>query len=233
MELSKTWVIIPAYNEETTIGQVIDGLLKEGLANILVVDDGSADRTAEIARQKSATVISHLVNLGTGGAGAATATGLDFLRDTQLSNISAVITCDADGQHSAADVRSAAEVILNKEADLVIGSRILENKQQMPFVRLVGNLLLNILTRFFVGIKTSDSQSGLRALSKKALTVMQLRSNGVEFLTEMFQIAKQERLIYKEIPIQTIYTDYSLTKVRDLTYVLNVIRFMIVGRSTS
>src|SRR5205814_9312848 len=118
-------IIIPAYNEESTIGEVIQHVLDLNLQDmekqIIVVDDGSSDQTGEIAKSKDAVVMRHLINRGLGGA---LGTGIEA---ALLRNVDVIVTCDADKQHSPADIISIIEPILKRSADVVIGSRMLEN----------------------------------------------------------------------------------------------------------
>lgn len=218
------WAIIPALNESTAIESVIHGLRGEGFKKIVVVDDGSTDGTGKIASRAGATVVRHTVNLGTG---AATETGFEYIRRNE-EHVDAVVTCDADGQHTPSDARRVVEVLIQSECDLVVGSRIMKNAGSMPVVRLLGNKVVNVLVELALGIKMSDSQCGLRALSNKALAVMKLKSLSWEFLTEMIKIARQHKMRIMETSIQTIYTPYSLTKIKDYTYVLNIIKYVMI-----
>ncbi len=161
----KLSIVIPAYNEESTIGKVVHQVMSLQLPDIqievIVVDDGSCDQTAEIARSKGAVVVRHLINRGLGGAlGTGSEAALGWAADV-------VVTFDADGQHSADDIKKVIQPILIDQADVVIGSRMLE-AGGMPWARRVANRLANFITSVLLGIHTSDSQSGLRAFSRSA-----------------------------------------------------------------
>lgn len=206
-------VIIPAYNEAKVIDGVIDDLPefiefgKERLPIcVVVVNDGSTDATAKIvAKRSKAKLINHAVNCGAGGA---TRTGLRYARE---KGFMFALTMDADGQHATEDVIRLAKEILNKKADLVIGSRLLD-KRGMVWYRLVGNYGLNIITFLLFGVLVSDSQSGLRAFNRRALKAINLYSSSYAFCSEMVWVAKRRGLKIAELPISAIYSDYSLGK---------------------
>ncbi len=162
--------VIPAYNEQGAIGQVVTDVLDAvPHADILVIDDGSTDMTAEVARDAGATVVQHPINLGIGGT---VQTGLKFARRMGYDYI---IRLDGDGQHNAADIPKLLDVVISGEADVAIGSRFLDKKQlemHIPFVRRIG-------IRFFateVGLITrrpaTDTTSGFMAMNYRAVQVL-------------------------------------------------------------
>ncbi len=195
--MMKDWIVMPAYNEESSIGRVLDALKREGWRNIIVVDDGSRDRTAEIARSKGALVVSHEKNMG---LGAALRSG--WARSRKLG-ADYVVTFDADGQHDPKTVRALVQALNN--ADLVIGAR---QHLGIPLHKRVGNFGLNFITCLFSGVLT-DSQSGSRAFSKRALELIQIRSNRYEVSSEIIIQAKKRGLRLREVPVKCFYTKYS------------------------
>ncbi|MEM4267912.1 MAG: glycosyltransferase family 2 protein [Candidatus Woesearchaeota archaeon] len=198
------WVVVPAYNEEKTIAQVIDGLRREGYKNIIVVDDGSKDRTEKIARSKGVVVLSHILNRGLGGA---LGTGI-FAALEKGADI--IVTFDADGQHEPKDIKRIIKPIIENKADVVIGSRLI-NPKGMPLIRRLGNWGFNFITYFLFGVWTTDSQSGLRALSRKAALKIEIKTNRMEVSSEIIKEIGRNRLRFIEIPIKPIYTEYSLS----------------------
>src|SRR5262249_16345292 len=142
------------------------------------VDDGSTDRTTEIARRNGALVVSHLTNLG---AGAATITGLQAAKEL---NAGVIVTMDSDGQHDPAEIPSLVRCLLDGRFDVVIGSRILSHAG-MPVTRVAANLLLNALTFAVYGKIVSDSQSGFKVISRDALDRMELNAAGYEICSEI------------------------------------------------
>jgi len=200
----KIFAIIPAYNEETTIAEVLQHT-KPFVDGVIVVDDGSTDRTAEIARTAGVVVVSHVINRGLGasiGTGFATAQKLD---------VDAVVTLDADGQHDPAEIQKFIDAI-EKGADVVIGSRMLTGFVGMPWYRRVAQILGNLVTFFLFGALVTDSQSGFRAFTKFALGKIQIKTNRMEVSSELIAEAKRHKLALVEVPIKAIYTDYSLSK---------------------
>ncbi len=201
-------VVVPAYNEERSISKVLDDLKKEGYSNIVVIDDGSKDRTYQIAASKGVYVYHHSVNRGLGGAlGTGIEAGLLLSPDV-------IVTFDADGQHLAKDVIRVAAPILNGQADAVIGSRMLDKKlmKEMPFIRRVGNKGFNVITKILFGVRTTDSQSGLRAFSRKAASRIHIMTNRMEVSSEFIKEIGAHHLRFREVAIRPVYTTYSMEK---------------------
>ncbi len=227
--MKKVAIIIPAYNEEKTIGSVVTELQKT-LKNqsfdfeIIVVDDGSKDKTYPIAIKSGSTVIKHIMN---SGQGAATTTGLSY---AAANNFDVAATLDADGQHDPNDILNGINIMLkNTGFDLLIGSRMLEIKD-MPRSKVLGNQGLSFFTYLLFGVKTTDSQSGLRLFSKKAISELRWRATGYEFCSEMIWRAKQAKLSIDEFPIRTIYTDYSRAKGQNNWNAFNIIKSLMRSR---
>ncbi|MBU4285012.1 glycosyltransferase family 2 protein [Patescibacteria group bacterium] len=200
----KIFVVIPAYNEEKTIGQVIREV-KKYVDNIIVVDDGSTDKTYETAKKEEVSIYHHIINRGLGGA---LTTGI---KGALLEHGDIFLTFDADGQHKAQDIPKMVNPIKNGVADIIIGSRLLV-PSKMPFSRKLANRIANIITRFLFGIWTTDSQSGLRCFNKKTAQLLNLKTNSMEVSSEIIKEIKVHNLKLMEVPIQAIYTDYSLSK---------------------
>lgn len=202
-------IVIPAYNEEQTIIPAIRDLKAHGFHEIVVVDDGSCDRTAELAEGEGICLYRHVVNRG---LGVALGTGIEA---ALRLGAEVIVTFDGDGQHLAQDVPRLVEPILGKEADVVIGSRILD-RAGMPLMRRVGNVGCNLITLVMFGVRTSDSQSGLRAFSRKAAEALDIQSNGMEVSSEIFWEIRKNGLEFQEVPVRPIYTAYSLSKGQSL-----------------
>jgi len=204
-------VIVPAYNEGVVISKVIKNAKKsfdknkDFLLDIIVVNDGSHDDTSVRAELAGAVVINHILN---SGAGAATLTGLTF---ASCNNYDIVATMDADGQHAPEDVLEGVVLLQKTGVDLLIGSRLI-NSEGMSRVKILGNKGLSLITRILFGVAVTDSQSGLRIFSRKAINSLQWQSAGFEFCSEMIWRAKQAKLTIKEYSIRAIYTDYSKAK---------------------
>lgn len=201
----QAFIVIPAYNEESSIGRVIKGLKKEGYRRIIVVDDGSDDRTSAIARSEGVLVYRHSLNRGLGGA---LGTGI---KAALQNNADIIVTFDADGQHDPKEIKRLIQPIRDGKADFVVGSR-LKDPKGMPWIRRMGNWGFNIITLVLFGVWTTDSQSGFRAMSGKAAEMIRIRTNRMEVSSEFFTEIRRNRLRYAEVPIKAIYTDYSMTK---------------------
>ncbi len=197
------FIVIPAFNEEKTVGEVVRALKNAQFENLIVVDDGSGDATAKVARQAGARTVRHILNRGLGGA---LGTGIEAALRLGAEYI---ITCDADGQHACEDVEKVAHALAENGSDVVIGSRMIESKG-MPLIRKLGNLGLNVATFLLFGAWATDSQSGLRGFTRKAASTLRLEASRMEVSSEIIHEVKRNKLTLKEIPIQAIYTDYSL-----------------------
>lgn len=202
-------ILIPAFNEEKTIGAVLKSLPKTlpqvTEIEVVVVSDGSRDQTVNIAKKFGATVIEHDLNRGLGGA---LGTGFEYAK---MNDFDCLLTFDADGQHSHRDIWPVLRPIVYKKADVSIGSRLKDHKG-MPWYRVMGIWGLNIITYLFFWVWTTDSQSGLRAFSKKAIHAINIQANRMEVSSEFFYEAGKKDLKITEVQIESIYTQYSLNK---------------------
>lgn len=221
-------VIIPAYNEGSVINSVIKNAKKAFLKSkynisIVVVNDGSKDNTSSEAKKAGATVIDHILNSGAGGA---TATGLSY---AEQNGYYIAATMDADGQHDPADVLEGINEIIRKKNDLLIGSRLID-ASGMSRVKVIGNRGLSFVTYLLFGINSTDSQSGLRLFSRKALEQLRWETSGYEFCSEMLWRAKQQKLTIDEYPIKAIYTEYSKGKGQNNWNAINILRSLFKRR---
>ena len=160
---SRVLVIIPAYNEEKNVSRVIDKIqkIRPGV-DVVVIDDGSSDDTAKVAREKGARVLSHCVNLG---AGAATQTGYRYALRYPYEFI---VQLDADGQHEPQCINDLITILKNNLADMVIGSRFSGKKSYRPcWIRRTGMSIFGTILSLVIGQRISDSSSGFRALKRE------------------------------------------------------------------
>ncbi|MCE5339064.1 MAG: glycosyltransferase family 2 protein [Methanomicrobiaceae archaeon] len=193
-------VVVPAYNEGLVIGSVALQARKYS-DRVIVVDDGSADRTAETARLAGADVIEMPEN---GGKAKAMMAG--FARARELG-YEAVVMLDGDGQHDPDEIPIVAAPVLAGEADLVIGSRFLDNGAEIPAYRRAGQMVLNGFTNLSTdgGFATTDSQSGFRALSRQALENLTFSSDGYNIESDMIAHFAPLDLRITEVPISVTY----------------------------
>ena len=222
--MRRVCVVVPAYNEATVIGEVVKSarevFLKSKKAydiDIVVVNDGSKDKTASEAKKGGAIVINHILN---SGAGSATLTGLAYARQ---HNYDIAATMDADGQHAPDDVLEGIKSIDQGNADLLIGSRLIDSRG-MSKIKVLGNKGLSLFTYLLFGINVTDSQSGLRIFSKRAINGLQWKSPGYEYCSEMIWRAKQAHMNVSEYPIKAIYTDYSRAKGQNNWNAINIVK---------
>lgn len=231
MSKKRVGIVMPAYNEGKVIGEVLGSLLKyikktnlDIEPKIIVVNDGSADNTGDVVGEyEDVYLINHILN---SGAGAATRTGI---HTAQRLGCDFVVTMDSDGQHASEDVERLIKEILKSDADLVIGSRLI-NSEGMPWYRVLGNKGLSLFTFFMFGVFVTDSQSGLKALNKSAMEKIHFRSNNFAFCSEMLWHAKKARLRIKEVPIRAIYSEYSLEKGQSNWDVVHIVGHMLKHR---
>ncbi|MCA9343220.1 glycosyltransferase family 2 protein [Candidatus Saccharibacteria bacterium] len=219
--------IIPAYNEESSISKVIVDINRHAKGKysyeVVVVDDGSKDNTAVVASKAGVKVIKHILN---SGSGSATATGLSY---AEQQNFDIAVTMDADGQHHAHDAIRGINLIQKNQADLLIGSRLIDS-QGMSRVKILGNKGLSYITYILFGINVTDSQSGLRIFSKNALDNLKWKTSGYEFCSEMLWRAKQQHLDIQEYPIKAIYTEYSISKGQNNWNAYNILKLLLKQR---
>ncbi len=216
-------VVIPAYNEERTITGVIRGLNQQGLSRLIVIDDGSSDHTSELASHEGVILLRHVLNRGLGGA---LGTGI---KAALHLGAEVIVTFDADGQHDPDDIPRLLKPIEKGEADVVIGSRMLD-PLGMPYRRRVANWIANVVTYLLFGGWTTDSQSGLRAFSSQAAARMRIMTRGMEVSSEIIAETVKNRLTRQEVPVKAIYTDYSLSKGQSFDVGLQTLMRLILAK---
>lgn len=224
----KIGLIIPAYNEAKVIADVIKNTNKTFEKTnynfeIIVINDCSTDKTEGVSKKAGAKVITHILNRGAGGA---TSTGLRY---AELNNFDYAITLDADGQHDPEDALACLNESIKKKVGLMIGSRLI-NAEGMSKVKVLGNKGLTFITWVLFGVKTTDSQSGLRVFSREALRVLEWKSTGYDFASEMIWRAKQAKIEIEEFPIKAIYTDYSKGKGQNNWNAINIVKSLFKRR---
>ena len=191
-------VVVPAHNEEDRIGEVLKDLKKTKLPTI-VIDDGSTDRTYQIAKKYKTTVLRHKVNLG---KGAAMKTGCEAAFSMGAE---AVILMDSDGQHKVEDLPHFIDALEKDRFDVVFGSRNLSHG--VPLVRYMGNKVASILISLLFGIYISDLICGYKGLTKKTYKKLDWESTGYGVETEMAIKTGKYGLKHCEVPVQTVYYD--------------------------
>lgn len=202
-----TLVCIPAYNEASTIAGVISAARKHA-SEVLVYDDGSTDDTSAVAKAAGATVIRNLVNRGYGFA------IKSLFVAAREKNADIIITLDSDGQHNPDDIPSIVNSIMTDGFDIVIGSRFLGNtmKGKVPTYRSMGIKTITKFAQRASYANLTDAQSGFRGYSRNAIEKISPYENGMAASTEILVLAKEKRLLVKEVPITVNYgPEYSST----------------------
>ena len=203
----KTAALIPAYREERHIAEVVRET-RRYLDDVLVVDDGSGDRTAELAGQAGARVVVNPRNLG---KGASLVVGLD---DLFAAGYDAAVCLDADGQHLPAEISRFLEA--GESADLVVGNRMADVKN-MPFARLWTNRVTSWIVSRLAGVRVPDSQCGYRLIRREAWRGVTVASRNYDFESEMIVAMGRKGFRVASVPVSTIYGDEvsSIHPVRD------------------
>lgn len=192
------WVIIPGMNEEKYVATVLKKVLKQ-TKNIIFVDDGSKDKTAQIAKKYTSHVLSHSVNLG---KGAALKTGCEYA--FKQLHAKAVIFMDSDDQHNPEELPLFFEAL--QKNSVVFGVRSFDEK--MPLVRIIGNRLASVLIYFMFGSYIPDIPSGFKALTANAYTELAWNSNDYAVEMEIAARTAKFKKKYAVVSIQTIYHDF-------------------------
>lgn len=199
------WIVCPAFNEARTIAAVLTGLTAHGY-RVVVVDDGSRDRTHEIAKSLAAAVVSHPVNLG---QGAALATGIAF---ALAHGAEYIVTFDSDGQHRVSDIARLIDALETSGADYALGSRFLSGGQRTPPLRRLLLRAATVFTALTTGLRLTDTHNGLRALTRRGAAALDLRQDRMAHASEILSEIARSRLPYVEVPVTIDYTQYSLAK---------------------
>jgi len=207
----RIYIVIPVYNEASVIGSVLKELQRAGYANLIVVDDGSTDTTSQIARESHAITLRHSLNRG---KGAAVRTGIEAAR---MLDADIVVTFDGDGQHDPEDIQNLAREIENGQ-DVVLGKRNFDEKH-IPYYRAVANRIGNFITWVIYGLWVNDSQSGLRAYSRRAFDLIQTETDRYEYDSEVIREIAKHKLAYSEVLMHVRYTSYSQQKKHKQSFV--------------
>ena len=186
---------LPMYNEEETIGTVVT-MTKDFVDEVVCVDDGSSDSSARIAESCGAIVHRHRVNRGYGGA------LKSLFQVAREKDVDILVILDSDGQHDPESIPNLIQPIIDGEADFVIGSRFVDGgrTEQMPAYRRLGIKVITAASNLSSDLDISDTQSGFRAFSRKAIERLRFDSDGMELSLEMLEDANEKNLQIREVP---------------------------------
>lgn len=218
----KILIIMPAYNEADCIGNVIDNIKRNApFADIVVVNDGSLDKTGAIAKTRGAVVLNLPYNMGIGGA---VQTGYVYAKEM---NYDIALQVDADGQHPAKEIPKLVNAVINDKADLVIGSRYMETSDsESVFTRAVGKWILAKVLTLFTRQRITDCSSGFRAMNTKAINLFSHIYPRDYPEPESIAFLVKEGLRVKEIPVKMngrVSGQSSISFIAGIYYVIKVI----------
>ena len=220
-------VIIPAYNEEDSLGRVMRNVQNTvPYADIVVVNDGSSDATAQIAEGYGATVLTLPYNLGIGSA---MQTGYLYARD---AGYDIAVQVDGDGQHDPTEIAELLDALHTSDADVVIGSRYIEDRGYItPHMRRMGITILSALISLIIRQRVTDPTSGFRAINKRTIYYCAANYPFDYPEPEAVVLFRQVGLQLKEIPV-TMNPRYggqsSITPVRSVYYMIKVIMAIVI-----
>jgi len=213
----KTCIIIPTYNEAKTIGSIVAPLHGQGY-EVVVVDDGSRDTTAENARQHGATVLANRINQGKG------ASLIKGFRYALENGFEAVITMDGDGQHLPEDAAYFIRLAEHSQSGVLIGNRM-SRASKMPMLRILTNLFMSWLLSVFAGQRIPDTQCGLRLIKKAVLERVRLTTTKFETDSELLIQAARLGFKIESVPIKAIYAGEQ-SQINPIIDTMRFIRFM-------
>ncbi|PRX47916.1 glycosyltransferase involved in cell wall biosynthesis [Prauserella shujinwangii] len=211
------WVVIPVYNEERVIADVVEHV-RETFPNVVCVDDGSADQSAARIAGTRAHLVRHPINLG---QGAALQTGLSYALARPGAKY--FVTFDADGQHRPEDAERMVEVARSGEADAVLGSRFLEQAQSVPWLKRAVLRLVVAMSPTARKMQLTDAHNGLRVFSRRVAERLHISMNGMAHASEIVSFLAKSDFRVEEVPVTILYTDYSKTKGQSLVNGVNIL----------
>ncbi|WP_018603583.1 glycosyltransferase family 2 protein [Mycobacterium sp. 155] len=217
MRYHDVWIVIPAFNEATIIGDVISDV-RSVFPNVVCVDDGSRDDTAAAALRAGAHVVPHPVNLG---QGAAIQTGVEYARSRPGARVFA--TFDADGQHQVKDVIRMIDRLDTDDVDLVVGTRFAGVVTQTPPLKRIILRAAAALSPQSRALGLTDAHNGLRVFDKKVADELNLTMNGMSHAGEFIAMAHEKHWRVAEEPVEILYTDYSKSKGQPLLNGVNIV----------
>lgn len=216
-----TWVVIPLYNEAAVIAGVIDEL-RSDFSNIVCIDDGSHDRSGDLARRAGATVVTHPINLG---QGAALQTGFEYALEQGARY---VVTFDADGQHRVQDAVAMVRRARDEDLAIVFGSRFLDDRSKPGMLKKLVLKTAVLVTNWSTKTKLTDAHNGLRVIREDALTQIKLKQDRMAHGTEIIVQLGRTRLPYAEQPVEVLYTEYSKAKGQSLLNSVNILIDLVI-----
>jgi len=221
-KVKDTWVIIPLFNEEQVIGDVV-AQVRTAFEQVVCIDDGSTDHSADVAAKAGARVVRHSLNLG---QGAALQTGFEYaLSDPEMKY---VLTFDADGQHQIADAVGMVERLRAGEAEVVFGSRFLDERSKPSFGKKMVLRAAVGYTNLTTHTRLTDAHNGLRAIHRPVLEHIKITQNRMAHASELVAQIGALKASYVEHPVHILYSDYSKAKGQSLWNSINILADLIL-----
>jgi glycosyltransferase involved in cell wall biosynthesis len=214
---SDVWLIIPVYNEATVIASVVTNALRS-YPNVVCVDDGSVDGSADQIATTRARLVRHPINLG---QGAAVQTGIEYARAQPGARY--FVTFDADGQHQIADVLRMVNRLRTEPVDIVVGTRFHGDVEHIPRLK---RLVLRAAVRLSPRSRRlglTDAHNGLRAFNRTVAMAIDITSNGMGHASEIIEMVEVRGWRIVEEPVTIVYTEYSIAKGQSLLNGVNIV----------
>jgi len=214
---SDVWLVVPVYNEAQVIGDVVRHAL-ETFPNIVCIDDGSRDGSADAIRASGAHLVQHPVNLG---QGAALQTGIEYARSQPGAEY--FVTFDADGQHQVHDVLKMLERLRAEPVDIIVGTRFKGDDSHIPLIKRVVLKTVVAISPRLRKLKLSDAHNGLRVFNKKVAEEMTITLNGMGHASEIVEMIARKDWRVTEEQVEILYTEYSMSKGQSLINGVNIL----------
>jgi glycosyltransferase involved in cell wall biosynthesis len=211
------WLIIPVYNEAAVIGSVVRDLLPT-FPNVVCVDDGSKDASAEQIRASGAHLVRHPINLGQGGA---LQTGVEYARSRPGARF--FVTFDADGQHRVEDAARMVDRLRGEPVDIVVGTRFHGDTSHIPVAKRVVLRTVVAMSPRLRRLKLTDAHNGLRAFNRTVAEQLNIRLSGMGHASEIVEMIDTYKWRVAEEPVTIVYTEYSMAKGQSLINGVNIL----------
>jgi glycosyltransferase involved in cell wall biosynthesis len=215
--VTDAWLVVPLYNEESVIGDVLVAA-RARFPHVVCVDDGSADASAERARAAGAVVVTHAVNLG---QGAALQTGIRYV--LEQTDARYLVTFDADGQHQVSDAEDMVELARREDVAVVFGSRFLDARTRPGLLKRAVLKTAVWVTNRSTGLRLTDAHNGLRVIRRDAAEQVDLRQDRMAHASEIVAQLGRTGLPWREHPVHLLYTEYSKAKGQSVLNSVNIL----------
>ena len=216
-DMNDTWVVVPLFNEEEVIGDVVRDL-RGTFPQVVCVDDGSQDGSSAEARAAGAVVVRHSLNLG---QGASLQTGIHYALSDPRTRF--VVTFDADGQHQVSDAVAMVERLRAGAADVIFGSRFLDSRTRPGGIKRLVLKAAVLHSNATTGVHLTDAHNGLRALNRQFCEQLNIRQNRMAHASEIVGQVGRSQARVVEHPVHILYTDYSRSKGQSVLNSVNIV----------